>query len=436
MTVSPLRRREILAALRRGTVPRHGLDALAVGLDRFERAIDEELDTVRLGGAVFKAVRGEYGAGKTFFARWLGDRARAHGFATSEVQISESETPLHRIETVYRRLMEHLATGSTPRAAWRSVVDGWFFHLEEAVLAEGDVDEADTEGLVARSNQLMERRLTEVTRAAPAFGAALRGYRTAMAAGEHATAEGLLAWLAGQPNVAASVKRWAGVKGDVDHFGALSFLQGLLAMLRDSGHPGLVLVLDELETLQRVRGDVREKGLNALRQLIDEVDGGRFPGLYILATGTPAFFDGPMGVRRLPPLASRLHTDFGDAPRFDNARAVQIRLRAFDQQSLEEVGRRVRDLYVDHSDAPERIRRLVDDDYIALLARAVAGELGGKVGVAPRVFLKKLVDEVLDRVDQFDDYDPRRDYRLTVSMHELNQDERAAASPDDIDLDL
>ncbi|MEO1088860.1 MAG: BREX system ATP-binding domain-containing protein, partial [Acidobacteriota bacterium] len=142
MTVSPLRRREILAALRRGTVPRQGLDALAVGLERFERAIDEELDTVRLGGAVFKAVRGEYGAGKTFFSRWLGDRARGLGFATSEVQISETETPLHRIETVYRRVIEHLGTASTPRAAFRSVVDGWFFHLEEAVLAAGEVDEA------------------------------------------------------------------------------------------------------------------------------------------------------------------------------------------------------------------------------------------------------------------------------------------------------
>lgn len=54
----------------------------------------------------------------------------------------------------------------------------------------------------------------------------------------------------------------------------------------------LVLVLDEVETLQRVRGDVRDKALNALRQLIDEVHSGRFPGLYLVITGTPAFYDG------------------------------------------------------------------------------------------------------------------------------------------------
>src|SRR5439155_9885438 len=96
-----------------------------------------------------------------------------------------------------------------------------------------------------------------------------------------------------QPNVSAAVKRAAGVKGEIDHFGALSLLQGLLVVLRDAGHAGLVLVLDEVETLQRVRSDVREKSLNAMRQLIDEVDAGRFPGLYLVITGTRAFYEGP-----------------------------------------------------------------------------------------------------------------------------------------------
>jgi superfamily II helicase len=43
-------------------------------------------------------------------------------------------------------------------------------------------------------------------------------------------------------------------------FAALSFHQGLLVILRDSGH-AVFLVLDEIETLQRVRSDAREKEL-------------------------------------------------------------------------------------------------------------------------------------------------------------------------------
>src|SRR6202012_4742480 len=125
-------------------------------------------------------------------------------------------------------------------------------------------------------------------------------------------------------------KRVANSRGPVHRGAALSFMQGLLVVLKDSGHPGMVLVFDEVETLQRVRADAREKALNALRQLIDELDAGRFPGLYLVITGTPSFFDGPQGLKKLPPLAQRLQTDFETDERFDNPRAPRIRLRPFD----------------------------------------------------------------------------------------------------------
>jgi hypothetical protein len=422
--LSPRRRREVIDALRRGTVPHNGLDVLAVGLTRFEAALDAELEAVASGGAVFKAVRGEYGSGKTFFSRWLGERAKRLGMAVAEVQISETETPLHRLETVYRRVAESLQTAEFPPSAFRPILDAWLFALEQE--AGGNVED------------VLERRLASVSQTTPAFAAALRAYHAAVSAGDTATAEGLVSWLGGQPHVAAGVRRTAGVRGELDHFGAFGFLQGLLTVLRDSGHPGLLIVLDEVETLQRVRSDVREKALNALRQLIDEVDSGRFPGLYLLITGTPAFFEGTQGVQRLAPLAQRLAADFTTDARFDNPRAVQIRLPGFTLDSLREVGGRVRDIYLDGADDPTRLDKMVDDAYVGDLALAVTGGLGGRVGVAPRVFLKKLVGDVLDRVDQFGDFDPRQHYALTLNIAELSEVERnaAAESADDVGLDL
>ena len=434
--ISPQRRSEIIDALRRGTVPQRSLDAFAVALDAFEPVVQEELAGVAAGSAKFKAVRGEYGSGKTFFVRWLQEHAKRQGLATAEVQISERETPLHRLETVYRRLAERLSTADTHHGALRQVLDAWFYALEEDVLAEGAIAEKDAHALLERTNELMERRLSPVARRAPAFAAALRAYRRAGAEGDRPTADALLAWIGGQPNVGAAAKRYAGLKGDLDHDGALSFLEGLLVILRDSGSGGLVMVLDEVETLQRVRGDVREKSLNALRQLMDELDSGRFPGLYLIITGTPAFFDGPQGVQRLPPLAQRLHVDFSGDPRFDNPRAAQIRLRGFDIERLELVGRRVRDLFADGSSAPDRVRALASDTYLGDLARAVTGGLGGKIGIAPRIFLKKLVQEVLDKIELFPDFDPRQHYALTLSDGELTEVERNARAmrPDDIEL--
>ncbi|GAA1352584.1 BREX system ATP-binding protein BrxD [Streptomyces beijiangensis] len=435
--VSAARRRDVIDALRRGTVPQSGLGLFAVGMDRFEAALDDDLSTAARGGSAFHALRGEYGSGKTFFARWLAERAKRLGLAVSEVQISETETPLHRLETVYRRLIERLATSTHQPSALRAVIDSWFYALEEEVLDGGDIADDDEKALAEAVDELLERRLADVARTTPAFSAALRGYRQAVAAGDGATAEALIAWIGGQKSVAAGAKRAAGIRGDLDHYAALGFLQGLLTVLRDCGHPGLLLVLDEVETLQRVRGDVREKSLNALRQLLDEIDAGRFPGLFLVITGTPAFYDGQQGVQRLAPLAQRLATDFTTDPRFDSPRAVQLRLPGFDLASLGELGSRVREVYAGTAQHPGRLAERVDDAYLGELARAVTGSLGGKVGIAPRLYLRKLVADVMDRVDEFEEFDPRLHYALTLTGAELNETERSAATgAGDIALDL
>lgn len=422
--VSARRRREVLDALRRGTVPSNGLDQLAVGLGRFETELDAELDVVAAGGAVFKAVRGEYGSGKTFFARWLGDRAMKKGFAVAEVQINEIDTPLHKLETVYRRSIESLRTASIQPSALRPILDAWLFTVED------DARQQNVE-----VDAILERRLKDVAIHAPVFPMAIRAYRRLVAEGDNDGADGLVAWLGGQPHVGATVKRRAGIKGDLDHFLALGFLRGLLAVLADAGHPGLLLVLDEVETLQRVRSDARAKALNALRQLVDEIHDGHFPGLYLLITGTPAFFEGRQGIPLLPPLADRLHTEFAKDPRFDNPRAPQLRLSGFDQDRLVELGTRVRDLYVAGIPDPERVRTVAGDAFLAQFAAAVAGELGGRVGIAPRLFLRKLVD-VLDKIEQFADFDPYKDYEVRIASAELSDAERAALTADDIPLDL
>lgn len=434
---SPLKRREIIEALRTGTVPRRGLELFAVGLDRFQKAIDEELDAAAAGRGAFKAVRGEYGTGKTFFSRWIEHRARQRKFATALVQISETDTPLYKMETVYRRAVENLQTSEWTEGAFRSLIDRWFFNLEEEVLEGGHIDGNDPDAVARAVGELLEKRLKSVSATHPQFAAALRRCHAARVKGEHAIAEGLIAWLMGQPNVGSDIKRAASLKGEIDDRGASGFFRGLLELLKQTGRSGLVLVLDEVETIQRVRVDSREKSLNALRQLLDHLADGVYPGLYLVITGTPQFFDGPQGVQRAPALAQRLQTEFMKDPEFDNSRAPQIRLTPFDRSRLLEVGRKIRDLYP--TEAADRIAAKVDDPLLGELARGVEGKLGGKVGIAPRIYLKKLVD-ILDRVDEHERFDPREHYDVVVQANEMTAEERAAAgitrSVDDIQLEV
>jgi hypothetical protein len=63
--------------------------------------------------------------------RLLCAHARVKGFATAEVQIPVNDTPLHRLETVYRRLVERITTDAD--GAFRAVVDGWLYALGDEV---------------------------------------------------------------------------------------------------------------------------------------------------------------------------------------------------------------------------------------------------------------------------------------------------------------
>jgi hypothetical protein len=433
-----LRKQEIVAALRSGTVPRRGIEIYGVGLDRFAVAIREELDRAATGTGVFKAVRGDYGAGKTFFARWVQGEAMKAGFACADVQISEVETPLYRLETLYRRAMESLRTAQWSEGAFRLLLDSWFYGLEEEVRARPETQGLNDEALEGPTGELLERRLAEVSATQPPFATALRAMYRARMAGDREMEDALLAWLMAKPNVSADIKRKAGIKGEIDNDVASGFFRGLLCVLRQTERRGLCLVLDEVETVQRMRKDMRDKSLNALRQIIDEVSAGRYPGLYLLITGTPAFFEGRLGVKTLPPLDQRLHVEFDTSPEFDSSRAVQIRLPAFTIERLLSVGKRVRDIYP--SRVPERIQQRVSDAFLEALARKVAGSLGAQVGIAPRIFLKKLVGEVLDRVEEHESFDPQVHYQVSLNASELSAEERGAAgmplSPDEVAITL
>jgi len=166
--------------------------------------------------------------------------------------------------------------------------------------------------------------------------------------------------------------------------------------------------------------------------LLDEIAGGRFPGLYLVITGTPAFFTGPEGVSRLAPLAQRLHTDFRADAKFDNPRAARIRLSSFDLDGLLSLGTRVRDIYAEGASEGARVKARCDDAFVRDLARAIAGQFGGKASVSPRMYLKKLID-LLDGVNDHPEFDPRKDGSVRLSNAELTEQERAAVGRTDVD---
>lgn len=412
----------IVNALRSGLVPNQGLEHFATGLDPLVSAVNEELDFVSGGKGLSKWIRGEYGTGKTFAARYLCARARERKFATAEVQISINDTPLHHLEAVYRRLIERLETAADGPNAFQAIVEGWLYQVGDEVTRLRGISEDDP-GFADATEQRLEDKLADLSKRNPAYAQVLRAYHRATHEGDFATAQGLLAWLAGQPHTDRSVLKAAGTKGKVDGQASLTFLAGLLQLLKQSGYGGLVVVLDEVETVQRMNAQTREKSLNALRQLMDMLAKEELPGLYLLVTGTRDFFEGYKGLKALAPLYQRVQVNFGADGRFDNLRAPQVRLLPFTDERLLTVGTRIRDLYPAKN--ADRVAQRIDDWFLRALVSQVTAGFGGKVSLAPRLFLRELID-VMDRVDIHEDYDPATHYRLELEDGKLTPEELAA----------
>jgi hypothetical protein len=160
----------------------------------------------------------------------------------------------------------------------------------------------------------------------------------------------------------------------------------VLEVVKAAGYKGLVIVIDEAETILRMRGDVRGRSLNGIRQIIDAAD--RYKGLLWVFTGTPEFFDTRRGVAGLQPLHDRIQ--FLNEGGLVTMRQPQLELKPFNRDRLKDVGLRLRQLYpmgdpniVAQKVTPERIESMVDD---------VTKGFRGDVGVVPRQFLRRLVN--------------------------------------------
>jgi len=407
----------VFESLRKGLVPQRGLDAFAVGIDKERGEMARQLDMAASGEGSIKLLRGDYGCGKTFVSRLTLQDAIERGFATSFVVVSDNDTRLYKFEELYARIVSNLSTSTCPQGALGDVLDRWVGSVEEALEDTGS--DPDDEGFDALVLERLEQDLHARTQgqAPQDFIRVVKTIFELKQRGELTEAGALLSWLAGSRNVSASAKRAAGVRGEITSRDALAYLRGVLAIVRAAGHTGLVVVVDETETLLRSRRDTRGRSLNGLRQIADAA--GSYPGLLWVLTGTPDFFDSRRGVAGLPPLHDRVR--FMERGGFASMRQPQLRLRPFDKQRLFKVAHKLHKLYP--AAERERVDERVTEGFIERLVDEVSHGFGQDVGVVPRQFLREFIN-VLDMVDEEEEFVPAQVYEFELDESSLRDEER------------
>lgn len=381
--------KEIFLRLRNGAVPDRGLEAFAVGIERHRKELQRKLDEAKSGSGDVKFLRGGYGCGKTFMAHLVVEDAQKQGFVTSFVVVSDNDFHFHKFEDLYSKVVSALSTPACKQGALGDILDRWIGGIEEGLIELGlkEDDPAFDDKVMAKLDEKLEA-LTGGSAPADMIRV-IRKIFELKQAGRLQEASGLISWLSGSSNVTASYKALAGVKGDIAGTNAMAYLRGILEIIKSAGYQGLVIVVDEVETILRVRGDVRSKSLNAIRQIVDAAN--QYPRLLWVFTGTPRFFDDRHGVKGLEPLHDRIkYESFGGVA---SLRQPQLELKPFDGERLLKVALKLRSLHPDL--APEVAEQRVPKELIQQLVAKVTEGFNGDVGVVPRQFLRRYVD-ILD----------------------------------------
>jgi hypothetical protein len=413
---------QIINPLRNGTVPSVGLHHYAVGLDREVSVLNDELKEVASGISRVKGLRGEYGSGKTFLASRLAEDALDLGFVVAKVTLNREAAPLHQLEKVYHQIMLRLRVRGVEGSALPYLLDTWLAQAEEYVIETRGVDETNEAALQQAVTRRVQDLLGEVARERPAFAAALGAYHHADLGGDYALKRQVVGWLMADSNVTA--RGITALKGRVERKDVLPYLRALLTMIRHLNFKGLVLILDELDEMRKLRRDSRESAWSNLRDLVDQIGVG-IPGFYLVLAGTPDVFDSTRGFKQLPPLYQRFEepTLKGERP---NLRGVQLPLPYFGEAQLIEVMTKLRDIWESAYDQASR----VDVDFARYLTQGWTQRLGEK---SPRIAIREYIS-VLDRARDYADFDPYGEYQFEVGQDSLTDEEKGAgdADPDEM----
>lgn len=389
---------QILRALHNGNVPPYeGAKRIMCGHEEEREKLLEDLNYIsynnsKVGHSGFKMIYGPYGCGKSFLCEVIKDEALNDGFIVSEIVISKN-TQLQSLETIYNKIMVGLRSNEFREfSAFRIIIENWVEILKSRIISKYDLDpeenDDDYNTFVEKIKEEIPFELQKANSTNTSIINSIISFTMALIEGNHSIAQKSLAWFSGDQNIGADIKKTLGVKGNVDKTNVFDFINTLLFMIKESKFAGLLIIIDEVETVRKERRDVRYQAYENLRLLIDMVSKDNLPGCYLLLTGTDELVeDEEKGIKEHDALYTRL-----EQIKLGDIRVLEqplIRLKRFDTNQLVDVAVKVRGI---HSEVHEWDAALkINNDFIHKYVESFTNAFGREVTILPRTFLKNFI---------------------------------------------
>ena len=265
--LKPFQARAIIENLRKGLVPTEYVAFFTVGRQNWLRFVEEDLDEfIAEGGGKVRFINGDYGDGKTHFMSVICQLALQKQFASSFVVLTR-DIPIHKFELIYQEVVLQLR-GRFEGVGIRSLVQQWVEKQKKV-----DVDP-----------ETFFQSLRGVPKLDINFVNALMGLLRPPAENElpeeTATKQELLyQWLEGKKIPKKNLTKFH-IFEVLNKSTAKTFLQSLISFLKLTGHKGLIILLDELETVLAQGTSIRSAAYENIRLLMDNAEHSEYLQLF------------------------------------------------------------------------------------------------------------------------------------------------------------
>jgi len=328
-----------------GTPPEYGFQYFTSGLDIYLNTIEKEYlkDFIKGGGSAFKMVIGAYGEGKTHFLYSIRELAWKHGYATSYIVLRPEETPFHRMDLVYKSVVENLVypqpadklLSSDYDKGIETIIKKWYMEKYNEISRGVGKINLDKE-LRAYANSL--GRYDSIS-----FRNAVKKAFLALLDRHDEDFYLILQWLKGENPPKNKLNNF-NIFEKIDKSTAFKMLRSLVQWLSDIGYSGLIVLMDEAEPVPSMSSKQKSILLNNLRELIDECGQASFGRtMWFYAVPDESFLNGRTSVYEA--LSQRVSTVF-DAEL--NPTGVKIYLERIPMEPithLKEIGEKLARIY-------------------------------------------------------------------------------------------
>lgn len=318
--LKPYQARNIIESLRKGIVPSEYVAFFTVGRQNWIRFVEEDFDDyIAQGGSKVRFINGDYGDGKTHFMSILHHLAKEKQFGTSFVVLTR-DVPIHKFEIIYQEIVTQLK-GEFVGQGLRMLLHSWI-EKQKALLQSKDEPESE---ITLLSDQLRHMPGMDLN-FANALIAILRIEclpisETDLKRDPETDREVLYQWFEGRKVAKKDLKSFS-VFEILNKTNSKQFLNSLITFLRWTGHNGLILLFDELETVLAHSTSIRNAAYENIRLLMDNTDFSHY--LHIFFSIIPDVLRAEKGFKSYDALWSRVRTA-GDSEAL-NYRGTQIDL--------------------------------------------------------------------------------------------------------------